>query len=151
MNEIVHLPVAQALRSLEALSEDRYARDEAFDREKALKDYNTMIKVSTHTGIRMGIEQGRIVGREEGREEGRKAGRVQGRKQGQREASRALLQDLLKAKFGRLPDWVQQRLEAASVATLRQLSVGVLRASTLEEVFRAGPNAEPKTDPQLEP
>ena len=127
MNEIVHLPVAQALRSLEALSEDRYARDEAFDREKALKDYNTMIKVSTHTGIRMGIEQG------------------------QREASRALLQDLLKAKFGRLPDWVQQRLEAASVATLRQLSVGVLRASTLEEVFRAGPNAEPKTDPQLEP
>jgi len=56
MNEIVHLPVAQALRSLEALSEDRYARDEAFDREKALKDYNTMIKVSTHTGIRMGIE-----------------------------------------------------------------------------------------------
>jgi len=127
MNEIVHLPVAQALRSLEALSEDRYARDEAFDREKALKDYNTMIKVSTHTGIRIG------------------------RKQGQREASRALLQDLLKAKFGRLPDWVQQRLEAASVATLRQLSVGVLRASTLEEVFRAGPNAEPKTDPQLEP
>jgi len=112
MNEIVHLPVAQALRSLEALSEDRYARDEAFDREKALKDYNTMIKVSTHTGIRMGIEQG------------------------QREASRALLQDLLKAKFGTLPDWVQQRLEAASVATLRQLSVAVLRASTLEEVFR---------------
>jgi len=31
---------------------------------------------------------------------------------------------------------VQQRLEAASVATLRQLSVAVLRASTLEEVFR---------------
>lgn len=112
MNEIVHLPVAQALRSLEALSEDRYARDEAFDREKALKDYNTMIKVSTHTGIRMGIEQG------------------------QREASRALLQDLLKAKFGTLPDWVQQRLVVASIATLRHLSVVVLRASTLEEVFR---------------
>jgi len=71
-----------------------------------------MIKVSTHTGIRMGIEQG------------------------QREASRALLQDLLKAKFGTLPDWVQQRLVVASIATLRHLSVVVLRASTLEEVFR---------------
>jgi len=70
-----------------------------------------------------------------------------------------LLQDLLKAKFGTLPDWALQRLEAASVATLRQLSVAVLRASTIEEVLReatedtllAAIEGKPRSDPGQHP
>jgi hypothetical protein len=66
MNNIAHLPVAQALRALETLSEDRIAREEAFEREKALKDHNTMIKLATERGIMLGIEQGIERGIEQG-------------------------------------------------------------------------------------
>ena len=157
MNDIAHLPVARALRALETLSEDRIAREEAFEREKALKDHNTMIKLATERGIMLGIEQGieqgiergiergRITGREEGlkdglkrgREIGLKEGRKAGLERGQREASLALLHDILQMKSGALPGSARQRLAAASIATLRQLSVVVLRATTIEEVFSA--------------
>jgi hypothetical protein len=133
MNNIAHLPVAQALRALETLSEDRIAREEAFEREKALKDHNTMIKLATERGIMLGIEQGI----EQGIERGRITGREEGLEQGQREASLALLHDILQMKFGTVPEWAWQRLQAASIATLRQLSVVVLRATTIEEVFSA--------------
>jgi len=102
-----------------------------------------MIKLATERGIEQGIERGRIAGREEGlkdglkkgRASGLKEGRMEGLEQGQRQASIDLLLDLLQAKFGTLPDWARQRLEAASVTTLRQLSMAVLRAPTIDEVF----------------
>lgn len=45
-----------------------------------------------------------------------------------------MLRPQLKAKFGSLPKWVAERLEAATSAQLGRWSTKLLAAGTLEEV-----------------
>ncbi|WP_395402276.1 DUF4351 domain-containing protein [Pseudoduganella sp. UC29_106] len=62
-------------------------------------------------------------GYREGREEGFQAGR------------RQAMTQMLKARFGRIPNAVQQRLNEASIAELDQISAAVLKANSLAEIF----------------
>jgi hypothetical protein len=66
-------------------------------------------------GIRKGIERGRQEGRQEGQRE--------------------LLEQLLAARFGRLPEWVAGKLVAAEPARLAGWARRVLTAESLEAVF----------------
>ena len=66
-----------------------------------------------------------------GMEEGRKVGLKEGRKGGEA----MLLSRLLSLRFGPLPDWVDHRLNEASVESLELWGERILDATALEEVF----------------
>ncbi|MCY3641172.1 MAG: DUF4351 domain-containing protein [Gammaproteobacteria bacterium] len=61
------------------------------------------------------------------REEGRQEGRVEG--------ERAVLERMLRRRFGALPPVVDRRLGGASVTDLENWADNVLDAGTLDEVF----------------
>ena len=69
--------------------------------------------------IRQGLEQGRKEGKEEGKQE----------------EGLAILRKLMKKRFGRLPGWAEERLGDMSVAELEDLSLAVLDAKTVAELF----------------
>jgi predicted transposase YdaD len=69
--------------------------------------------------IRKGLEQGRKEGKEEGK----------------REEGLAILRKQVTKRFGRLPEWAEERLAAMSIAELEDLSVAVLDAKILAELF----------------
>ncbi|MDC3962032.1 Yae1 family protein [Polyangium jinanense] len=79
---------------------------------------------------RQAKEQGRQEGRLEGRQEGLQVGAQEGLLRGQR---RTMLQ-LLRLRFGELPQAVVARIEAADSAALDQWTARVLAAKTPEEV-----------------
>jgi predicted transposase YdaD len=60
---------------------------------------------------------------EEGRQEGQQAGR------------RSLLLNLLRAKFGVVPDWAAQRVQSASIDQLDQWAPKVLDDTTLDDIL----------------
>jgi len=64
-------------------------------------------------------------------EQMRAEGRAEGREQGQRE----LLRNLLAQKFGKIPEHLTQRIEAASLDDLSRYAMLVLTAVTIEAVF----------------
>jgi hypothetical protein len=69
--------------------------------------------------IRQGLEQGRKEGKEEGKQE----------------EGLAILRKQMTKRFGRLPGWAEERLAAMSVAELEDLSLAVLDAKTVAELF----------------
>jgi len=91
-------------------------------------------------GLKIGREQGRKEGkqegRDEGREEGRQEGREEGREEGRKQAAADLVIALLQGHFGPLPNTTQARLRNASVDQLSAWAQAVLKAQTLEDVFR---------------
>jgi predicted transposase/invertase (TIGR01784 family) len=62
-------------------------------------------------------------------------GREQGLKQGLEQGRREVLLDLLRERFGALPDAAAVRVTAAGMTELQAWSKRVLRASTLDDVF----------------
>lgn len=62
-------------------------------------------------------------------------GREQGLKQGLELGRRALLLDLLRERFGELPDAAVARVTAAGMAELQAWSKRVLTAPGLDDVF----------------
>jgi predicted transposase YdaD len=74
-------------------------------------------------GIQLGIQKGIQEGRMEGRMEGMA---VQARKQLRRQLTR---------RFGPLPEWVEERLDAAAVEQLEDWADRILDAQTLQGVF----------------
>jgi flagellar biosynthesis/type III secretory pathway protein FliH len=70
---------------------------------------------------------------ERGRQQGLDRGREQGREQGRKE----MLLDLLRERFGALPDAIVARVAAADMAQLVVWSKRVLTAPTLDDVFAA--------------
>ena len=69
--------------------------------------------------------------REEGREQGREEGREEGREQGQLH----LLRRLIERKFGSLPKWLEEKLSQSSAQEIEAVSLRVLDAATLEDLF----------------
>ncbi len=61
--------------------------------------------------------------------------REEGFKQGLERGSKALLERLLRAKFGAIPATIQARLDAAQGSDLERWGERILTASTLDEVF----------------
>ena len=76
--------------------------------------------------------------RDEGRQEGVRQGRAEGVAQGRAEGERAVLERLLRRRFGTLPLRVGARLGAAAEAELEVWADRVLDAATLDEVFETG-------------
>ena len=77
--------------------------------------------------------------REEGRQEGRHEGLERGVRQGRVQGERAVLERLLRRRFGLLPPAVAARLSRASAGEIEAWADNVLDAATLDAVFRPGP------------
>ena len=58
-----------------------------------------------------------------------------GLQQGAQQEALAMLHGLLEVRFGILPGWVEQKLANRSVAELEKISVRVLNARSIEELF----------------
>jgi hypothetical protein len=90
-------------------------------------------------GLKEGREEGREKGRKEGREEGREVGleegREEGREEGQLAGRRALVQKLLKIRFGGLPADLAARVAQAGTSDLEAWEDKILLAVTLDELF----------------
>ena len=82
------------------------------------------------------LQRARDEGREQGIEQGIEPGREQGMRQGRAEGERAVLERLLRRRFGRLPTEAVELLQSAPEADLETWADKVLDAGTLEEVFR---------------
>ena len=76
--------------------------------------------------------------RDEARQEGMERGVRQGRHEGRVEGERAVLERLLRRRFGRLSPGAAERLNRASADDLESWADNVLDADTLDEVFRSG-------------
>ncbi|MGM0785810.1 MAG: Rpn family recombination-promoting nuclease/putative transposase, partial [Pseudomonadota bacterium] len=61
--------------------------------------------------------------------------RLEGRQEGRQEGERRLLQRLLRKRFGELPEWAMQKLEAAEADQLEAWADEVLVADSLEELL----------------
>ena len=72
--------MAEAFSELEKLSADERKRLEYEAREKAVRDYNSLMGGELRRGLERGIEEGRKRGMEEGIKEGKKQGLEQGRR-----------------------------------------------------------------------
>ena len=69
----------------------------------------------------------------------RDEGWQEGRQEGRHEGERAVLERLLRRRFGLLPTGVAERLRRASAGEIEAWADNVLDADTLDEVFRPGP------------
>ena len=73
--------------------------------------------------------------KEKGLKEGLEKGIEKGEALGYRKGESSLLQKQLKGRFGVLPTWVEQRLEAAEEQELERWGLALLTAPSLEAVF----------------
>ena len=86
--------------------------------------------------LRRGREEGQAVGLAEGREEGRAVGLAEGREEGRITALRRILSRFIERRFGSVPAWAQDRLNAMTAPQLDEALRHILDAPTLEDVFR---------------
>jgi predicted transposase YdaD len=82
-----------------------------------------------------GIQAGIQLGIEEGFEKGIEKGRLEGIERGMAVQARKQLRRLLTRRFGPLPEWVEERLDAAEIAQLEEWADRILDAETLKGVF----------------
>ncbi len=101
---------------------DTYAGLDEDERMRFERDYPKESKAMT--GM---IQRARDEGWQEGRQEGR------------HEGERAVLERLLRRRFGLLSPAVAERLRRASAGEIEAWADNVLDADTLDEVFRPGP------------
>jgi hypothetical protein len=66
----------------------------------------------------------------------------QGMQAGQLKGSVAVLHTQIERKFGPVPEWAQERIDAADAATLQQWALNILDARTIEKVFDTQPASE---------
>ena len=80
-------------------------------------------------------QQWKQEGRMEGRLEGRMEGRMEGRLEGRMEEAFAILNRLLRRRFGELPAWAVARLGQADAAQLEAWAERIFEASDLAELL----------------
>ena len=81
--------------------------------------------------LRKALKEGREKGRAEGREEGREEGRAEGRTT----EARRLLRLQAEKRFGPLPSWAEERIDALRCDEAESLVLAILEAVTLESLF----------------
>ena len=109
-----------------ALTDNEYRRY----RRRHPEESNAMagvIQRAREEGMQRGVERGIEQGMEQGMERGMERGRVEG--------ERAVLERLLRRRFGQLPPVVAERLVRASAADLETWAENVLDAERLGDVF----------------
>jgi len=94
------------------------------------------IRARMSEGIEIGRREGREEGRKEGRKEGRQEGRKEGRQEGRQEGERAVVLRLTERRFGPIPDWAKQKIDAMSLADLQGAELRLLHAPDLEGLLR---------------
>ena len=97
-------------------------------REEALEEGE---RRGLERGLREGFEEGERRGLERGLREGEERGLKRGLREGERRALRSALVAVLEARFGSVPQWARERIDAASA---EELDCWVRRAATAESV-----------------
>ena len=100
--------MANAKKTLEELSADEKVRQQAYERETALRAYHHTIASERAEGEARGIEKG---------------------------LQTSVTRQLTK-RFGALPDWASERVAHASIAQLESYLDSVLAAASLEEALK---------------
>ncbi len=67
-------------------------------------------------------------------------GKAEGRAEGKVEGMVDLVSDFLRRRFGKLPDWARERLQAADSAALKQIMDAAITANSLESAFASVPD-----------
>ncbi len=62
-----------------------------------------------------------------------------GKADGKAEGMVDLVSDFLRRRFGKLPDWAHERLQAADSAALKQIHAAAITANSLESAFASAP------------
>jgi predicted transposase YdaD len=81
------------------------------------------------------IEQGIQIGKQAGLLEGRQEGKLEGKLEGRREGALTILRRLIEKRFGALPAGVERQLNSLTEAELDSLSLRLLDANSIEELF----------------
>ncbi len=76
---------------------------------------------------------------EMGKADGKAEGRAEGKAEGKAEGMVDLVSDFLRRRFGKLPDWARERLQAADSAALKQIHAAAMTAQSLESAFASAP------------
>ncbi len=100
-----------------------------------LLEVRTMLATRAEEWKQHWMRQGLQEGRQEGLQEGLQEGRQQGLKQGLKKGEATLLERLLESRFGAIPDWARDRVNAAESEDLEVWALRLLRAQTIDEVF----------------
>ncbi|MCG5517234.1 DUF4351 domain-containing protein [Ectothiorhodospira sp. 9100] len=96
----------------------------AIQEEKKMPYVNTIERVEREKALQQGMAQGLEQGREQGVGQGRQL------------EARRILQRQLRKRFGDLPHWVSEQLEAADVDQLEAWSDEILFAESLDTLLR---------------
>ncbi len=62
-------------------------------------------------------------------------GEQRGEQRGERRGEAALLTRLLERRFGTLPDWARDRVQAADTPAIEEWVLRLLEAASLEDIF----------------
>ena len=97
--------------------------------------YQLALEEGIERGIERGIEKGIERGIEKGIERGIERGIEKGIEKGWHDGEAALLRRLLERRFGALPEWAVDKIQAADQETIEQWGMRVLDATSLESVL----------------
>jgi predicted transposase YdaD len=73
----------------------------------------------------------------EAMKKGRERGLKKGREQGRDEAARRIAGRQIEKRFGKIPGWAEERINAMPVSEIEDLSLAILDASSLKSLFAA--------------
>jgi hypothetical protein len=86
-------------------------------------------------GMEQGLQQGMEQGLQKGMEQGLQQGMEQGLQEGRKNGEQSLLTRQLAKRFGDVPEWARQRLDAADTTQLESWGEKLLDAKSLQDVF----------------
>ena len=133
---------AEAVSGLLELEPDHHRREKYLDfidiyaslTENERRRYRQQYPKESSTMAGM-FQRARDEGMQQGMQQGIEQGIEQGMNRGRLEGQRALLQRLLRQRFGVLSPEAVQRVDQASARDLESWAENVLNAGTLDEVF----------------
>ena len=135
LERIVRLPqesCSRALQSLLLISELRGLGARVQEEVESMPLVLNMLDSEVFgPPLRKALKEGREKGRAEGREEGREEGRAEGRTT----EARRLLRLQAEKRFGPLPSWAEERIDALRCDEAESLVLAILEAVTLESLF----------------